>query len=137
MRLVLQIFLLTTELKINIIHLKVVPLGKHIPPEKFFPLPVAVFEVFMWKCPRLVCQDLLDIVHSFKLTTFEVEFEFQEKKKSHGLRLGEYGGFRTTGIPFLVKTSFTEMAVLTGSIVVMQHQSVCMPSSLVTISWTV
>jgi hypothetical protein len=76
-----------------------------------FPLPVAVLEVFMWKCPQLVSHDLLDVVHSSNMMTFEVEFVFLEKKKSHRLRSGECGGFRTAGIPFLVKTSFTEMAV--------------------------
>jgi hypothetical protein len=72
-----------------------------------FPLPVAVF---MWKCPQPVCHKLLDVVHSSKMTTFEVEFEFWEKK-SYRLRSDEFGGFRTSGIPFLVKTSFTEMAM--------------------------
>ena len=48
---------------------------------------------------------------------------YRKRKKSHGLRSGEYGGCRTTGIPFLVKNSFTEMAVW-WSIVVMQHPSV-------------
>jgi len=33
----------------------------------------------------------LDVVHSSKMTTLEVEFEFWEKrKKSHGIRSGEY-----------------------------------------------
>jgi hypothetical protein len=54
------------------------------------------------------------------MTTFEVEFEFEEKENSHGLRSGEYGGFGTTGITFLVKTS-----------VVMQHPNVSMPNSSV------
>jgi hypothetical protein len=31
--------------------------------------------------------------------------------KSHRLRSGEYGGFGTTGKPFLAKTSFSEMSV--------------------------
>ena len=51
-----------------------------------------------------------------------MEFEKQEKK-SHGLRSGKYWGCGTTGIPFLVKNSFTETAVW-GSVVVMQHPSV-------------
>jgi hypothetical protein len=46
-----------------------------------FPLPVTVLEVFMWKCHELVCHDLLDVVHSFKLTTFGVEFVFQENEE--------------------------------------------------------
>jgi hypothetical protein len=57
-------FLLKTELKINIIHFRVVPLGRHTPPEKLFPLPVAVLEVFMWCvttfgcCPQFQNDDL-------------------------------------------------------------------------------
>jgi hypothetical protein len=38
----------------NLIPSKVVPLRSHTPPETLLPLPVAVLEVFMWKCPR--CQ---------------------------------------------------------------------------------
>ena len=90
---------------------KVVPLGSHTPPEMLPPLPVAVLEVFTWKCPQLVCHDVLDVVHNSKVMTFEVEFEFREMKKSHGPRSGEYGGCRTTGIPFLVRNSFMEVAV--------------------------
>jgi hypothetical protein len=104
------IFLLTTELKINIIPFKVVPLGSHTSPETLFPHPVAVLEVFMWKCPQLVCHDLLDVVHSSKMT-FEVEFEFREKEQVTWTLISEHGGFRTTRIPFLVKASFKEMAV--------------------------
>jgi hypothetical protein len=73
-------FLLTTELQINIIPFKVVPLGSHTLPETLLPLLVAVLEGFMWKCPQLICHDLLDVVHSSKMTTFEVEFEFREKE---------------------------------------------------------
>jgi hypothetical protein len=65
----------------------------------------------MWKCHQLVCHDLLDFVHSSKITTFGVEFVFQEKEKVTRFRSGEYGGCRTIGIPIFVKTSFTEMAV--------------------------
>jgi hypothetical protein len=106
-------------------------LGSHTPSEMLFLPPVAVLEVFMWKYRQLVCHDLLDVVHSSKMITIKVEFEL------HGLRSGEYGGFRTNGIPILVKTSFTEMAVLIGSIVVMQHPSVCISSSSVKMSRTV
>jgi len=75
------ICLLTTELQINIIPFKVVPLGSHTPPEMLLPLPVAVLEVFMWKCPQLVRHDLADVVYSSKMTNFEVEFEFREKEE--------------------------------------------------------
>jgi hypothetical protein len=105
-------FLLTTELKINIVNFNVVPWKSHTPPEKLFPLPVALLEIFMWKCHQPVCHDLLDVVHSSKMTTCEVEFEFLEKGKSHGLRSDEYGGFGTTAKQFLVKIWLTEMAVL-------------------------
>jgi hypothetical protein len=84
-------------------------LRNHAPPETLFPLPVTVLEFFMWNCPQLVGHDLLYVVHSSKITAFEVEFEFRKKKKSHALRSGEIGGCRTAGIPFLVKHSLTEM----------------------------
>jgi hypothetical protein len=74
-------FLLTTELKINMISFKVVPLGNHTPPEMLFPLLVAVLEFFMWKYPQLVCHNILDVVHISKMTTIQVEFEFQEKEE--------------------------------------------------------
>jgi hypothetical protein len=35
----------------------------------------------MWKCPQLVCHDLLDVVHNSKITIFEVEFVFWEKEE--------------------------------------------------------
>ena len=35
----------------------------------------------MWKCPHLLCHDLLDVVYSSKMMTFEVEFEFREKEE--------------------------------------------------------
>ena len=78
----------------------------------------------MWKCPQLVCHDLLDVVHSSKMTTFEVEFEFWERKKSHGLRSGEYGGCETTEIPFFGQKFVHGDGSVTGSIVMMQHPSV-------------
>ena len=67
------------------------PINEHYPPQnsslgkphtagKLLPLPVAVLEFFMWKCIQLVCHDLLDVVHSSKMT-FEVEFEFWEKEE--------------------------------------------------------
>jgi hypothetical protein len=101
-----------------------------------FLLPVAVLEVVMWKYRQLVCHDLLD-VHSSKMTIIKVNLSFGKRKKLHELRSGECGGFRTNGIPIFVKTSFTDIAVLTGSIVVMQHPSVCISSSSVRMSWTV
>jgi len=79
MRLVLYIFLFTTELQINIIPFKVVPLGSYTLPEMLLPFPVAVLEVFMWKCSQMVCHNLPDVVRSSKMTTFEAKFEFREK----------------------------------------------------------
>jgi hypothetical protein len=72
----------------NIILFRVVPLGIHTPPRTLLPLPVKVLEVFMWKCPQLVCHDLLDVVHSSKMTTFEVKFEFREKEEVTRTQIG-------------------------------------------------
>jgi hypothetical protein len=47
----------------------------------FLPLLIELLEFFMWKCPQLVWHDLLDIVHSSKMKTFEVEFEFRGGKE--------------------------------------------------------
>jgi hypothetical protein len=63
-------FFIRTELQINIISFKVVPLGSHTPPETLLPLSVAVLAVFRRKCPQLVCHDLLDVVHSSKMKNF-------------------------------------------------------------------
>ena len=105
-------FLLTTEIQINIIPLKVVLLGRYTPPETLLTLPVALLEVFLWKCPQLVCHDLLDVVHSSQNDHLWGGIWFREKKKSYGLRTGEYGGFGNIGILFLVeKNSFAEMVV--------------------------
>jgi hypothetical protein len=45
------------------------------------PLLVAVLEFFMWNCPQLVCDDLLDVDHSSKMMTSEVELELEEKEE--------------------------------------------------------
>jgi hypothetical protein len=45
------------------------------------------------------------------MTTFEVEFEFREKEEVTQTQIRRVWGFGTIGKPFLVKTSFTEMAV--------------------------
>ena len=59
----------------------------------------------MWKCPQLVCHDLLDIVHSSKMTIFEVEFEFREKECHTNSDEANMGAAEP------VKNSFTEVAV--------------------------
>jgi hypothetical protein len=35
----------------------------------------------MWKCHRLVCHDLLDVVHGSKMTNFGAEFELREEEE--------------------------------------------------------
>ena len=49
---------------------------------------------------------------------------FGKRKKSHGLRSGEYGGCGTTEIPFFGQNFVHGDGSVTGSIVVMQHPSV-------------
>jgi hypothetical protein len=129
-------FLLTTELKMNIIPFKVVPLGSHTQPETF-PLLVAVLEEFMWKLPHLVCHSLLDVVHSSKMTTFEVELEFWEKEEVTQTQLWRVWGLQNHWNTLFGQNFIHRDGSVTGSVVVMQHPSVCMPNSLVKMSWTV
>jgi hypothetical protein len=60
--------------------------------EALFPLFVAVLEGFCWNTFQLVGYALLDVIQSTKMAPFEVVFEPGKKKKSQGLRSGEYGG---------------------------------------------
>jgi len=57
----------------------------------------------MWKCPRLVCHDLLDVVHSSKMTTFEVEFEFREEECHTGTDEASMGTAEPLEYPFWYK----------------------------------
>jgi len=99
-------------------------MGSHTPPETLLPLPVAALEVFMWKCPQLVCHDLLDVVHSSKMTTFEVQFVFREKEEVTWAQIRRVWGLRNHwNILFGQKFVHRDGSV-TGSAVVMQHPSV-------------
>jgi len=116
------IFLLTTELQINIFFFKVVPLGSHTPLETLLPLQVAVLEVFMWKCPQLVCHDLVD-VRSSKMT-FEVEFDFWEKDEVTRTQIRRVWGLQNQLNTLFGQKFVHEDGSVTGSVVVMQHPSV-------------
>ena len=115
--------LLRTELQISIVPFNVVPLGSHTLPETLLPLPVAVLEVFMWKCHQLVYHDPLDVVHSFKMTTFEVEFEFREKQEVARTQIRRGWGLRNRWNNLFGQTFVHGHGSVTGS-AVMQHPSV-------------
>jgi len=117
-------FLLTTKLQINDIPFQVVPLGRHTSPETLLSLPVVVLEVLMWKCPQLVCHDLLDVVHSFKIMTFEVQFEFREREEFTWIQIRRIWGLRNHCYTLLGKKIVHGDGSVTGSVVVMQHPSV-------------
>ena len=121
MRLVLRNSVLTIELKINIIRFKVVPLGSHTPPETLFPPPVAVLEVFMWKYPQLVCHDLLDVVHSFKMTDFEVEIEFRGKEEVTRGQIRLVWGLRNCWNRFFGQKFVHGDGSVTDSVAAMEH----------------
>jgi hypothetical protein len=60
----------------------------------------------MWKCTQLVCHDLLDVVHSYKMTTFGLEVVFKEKEKSHtDSDQVSMGAAEPLEYPFLLKLS--------------------------------
>jgi len=100
----------------NIIPFKYVHLGSHTPLKTLLLLPVAVLEVFMWKCSQLLCYNLSDVSTAPKWQPLRWNLSFGRWKKSQGLRSGEYGRCRTTGISFLVKNLFMEIAVWQGAL---------------------
>jgi hypothetical protein len=106
-------------------------LGSKTPPETLFPLPVEVLEAFMWKCLQLVCHDLLNVVHDFKMTTFEVEFEFREKEEVTRTLIRRVWGLWKHWNTIFCQNFFHGDGSVTGSVVVMQNPSVSMPNSSV------
>jgi hypothetical protein len=91
----------------------------------------------MCKCPQLVCHDLLDVVHSSKMTTFDVVFEFREKEEITRTQIRQVWGQRTQwNAPFGQNFVHGDGNV-TGSVVVMQYPTVRMHNSSVKMSWTV
>jgi len=99
-------------------------LGSHTPLKTLLLLPVAVLEVFMCKCPQLVCHDLLDVVHSSKMTTFEEGFEFWEKEEVTRTQVRRKCGLRNHWITLLGQKFQHGDSGMTGSVVMMQHPSV-------------
>ena len=83
-----------------------------------------MLEVFMWKCPQLFCRDRLDVVHSSKMTTFEVEFEFREKEEVTQTQIRRVWGLRNHWNTLLSRKFVHGDGSVTGSVVVMQHPSV-------------
>jgi hypothetical protein len=65
----------------------------------------------MWKNHQPVCHNLLDVVPISKITNFEAEFQFREKRE----------GFKTTGIP-LHRTSWTNPATYCGMVALHQQE---------------
>jgi len=88
------------------------------------PLPVGVLEVFMWKCPQLLCHDLLDVVYSSKMMTFEVKVEFREKEEVTRTQIRRVWWLRNHWNTLFGKKFVHGDGSVTGSVVMMQHTSV-------------
>jgi hypothetical protein len=84
----------------------------------------------MWKCLQLVCRDLLNVVHDFKMT-FEVEFEFREKEEVTRTLNRQVRGLWKHWNTIFGQNFFHGDGSVTGMVVVMQHPSVRMPNSLI------
>ena len=110
-------FLITTELQINIIPFKVVPLGSHTPPETLLPLPVAVLEVFMWKCSQLVCQRHFGCCPQFQNDDLWGGIWVSGKGRGQtDADQASTGAAEPQEYPFLVKNSLMERAVWQGAL---------------------
>ena len=87
---------------------------------------VAVLEGFCCYTFRLVGYVLLDIIQSTKMAPFQVVFEQGNKKKSQGLRSGEYGGLGTFNRnAFFCQKFIDGDCRVTWGVVVVQHSSAC------------
>ena len=75
------------------------------------------------KCPQLVCHGLLDVVHSSKMTTFEVEFEFWEKEEVTCTQIRQVWWLRNHRNTLFGQKFVHGYGSVTGSTVVMQHPS--------------
>ena len=101
------------KLQILFVPFKIVPLGGYTPPETLFPLFIATLVVANRNRFKLVTAFMMFSTVP-KWCPLRWNFSFGNKKKSHGLRSGEYGSCGTTGMPFLAKNSITEIAVWQG-----------------------
>jgi hypothetical protein len=120
----------------HLLQSNVVPLGSHTQPETLFPLLVGVLEEFMWKCPQLVCHNLLDIVYSSKNNLWGGIWVLG-KGRSHTDSDQVSMGLQNHWNTFFGQNFVHGDGSVTGSVVMMQHPSVHLPSSLVKMSWTV
>jgi hypothetical protein len=82
----------------------------------------------MWKCPQLVCHDILDVVHSSKITNFGVEFVFNGKKEVTRSQIRLVWGLGNHLITLFCQNFVYRDDIVTGSVVVMQHPSVRTPN---------
>ena len=79
----------------------------------------------MWKCPQLLCHDLLDVVHSSKMTPFEVELEFREKDEVTRTQIRRLWGLRNHWNTLFGQNFLHGDGSVTEGVVVMQRPSVC------------
>jgi hypothetical protein len=87
--------------------------------------------------PSTGLHNLLNVIHSSKLTTYEVEFEFQEKEKVTRTEIRHVWGLRNHWKNLFGQNFVHGDKNVTRSIVVIQYPSVHMPNSLVKMSWIV
>jgi len=117
-RLVLQKFVLTTEIQINIISFKVVPLGDDAPTSAS-SARIPHVEVPSDGLSRHLC-----VFHSSKMTTFEVELEFQVKEEVIRTQIRRVWGLRKHWSILFGKKFVHGDGSVTWSVVVMQYSSV-------------
>jgi len=73
MRLIQYNSIFIFKLQIEFVPFKIVPLGRHKPPETLFPLFVATLEVANRNRFQLVGYSFFDVFHNPKMASFELK----------------------------------------------------------------
>ena len=104
--------------------INIIPFPWEAPPlQTLLPLPVAVLEVFMWKCPQLDCHNILDVVHSSKILPVRWNLSFGKGRSHKDSDKASIGAAERLEYRFLSKFLQRDCSV-TGNVVRIQVSAI-------------